>query len=1149
MVAAVTAGPVAGSGGVLALHLAPRYLLLNSLDAALQYRQQGTGAEAELGPGVSCPLRWADAGLPLRLCVRLQEAGWLWSGGFGLDSPGDTFIKVRHRDRGETMLLRVGVAAAAAGTLAVTLSHQPAGFAPYRLENCSLLTLHARQRRVREQQDVLRPYCSLGYAWDEPARPHQLVLELAGGCASAPGASTRVPQDDLVSSPLGPVRVVLRAEGPTRVLTLLDPMRHPFFLRRGAAGLGAPGAGALASVAPGGVGLAPASAGEEETAAASGLQWRVSASLAGVGLSAVVGGCEVAYARATRLAARLAVGPAHLSLGLESAALQLDDPRPRAAFPVVAALPAPRQGLAPRRVDDLLAGGERQAGLAAALTLWRRRPAGVLCVEDARLTCAPLALWLAQEHLEALAGAARVLGRAAGVGGGAGAPGSGGAQEVTGRRSPGVLQLLGGAPLALEADRKLFINLLALAPLRISLSFLPTPLGDGAGTVGPYRRLLSLAEVEDARIRLAALSLHRPLMGQAALGQLLQRHYARAILPEVYKILGSAAVFGDPIRLVHHLGLGVWSVLASPAAGLVESARSRAPAQLLLGLAEGPRAAAAHFAFALSNAAGKTTAAARKAMSALGLDRYTAEYPHRPRRVERDGGSALIWRSGTSLLSGEDQGPTNGRGEALLPATLRGLLGAAHGLVKGSVGVVVLPLASALDMLARTAASVRLAVVGAPALGWTRPPRYVPAGAPLPAYVAEQALGRWLLLELEAAGDHLSEIMTKTSSVPTDPHERLAAISREFGEYGDFLYIYRWAHGLSVFGITSTQLPVDDLARWEAALTPRTRVLYVESVSNPTLVVADIPALAALARAHGLTLVVDNTFAPMIISPIAHGADVVVHSVTKFISGASDVVAGAVVGRAAFIHGLMHPCSGPLMLLGPTMDPKVAAELTLRLPHLALRLREHGARAELFSRRLEALGAAVRYPGLPSHPQAELFARLANPGYGAGGIMTVDLRTPGRAGAFMERLQNKHGFGLLAVSLGYFDTLMSASAASTSSELSDADLEAAGISRGLVRLSVGITGGAEARWAALEEAWRAVASVPDHVVKAPYKAAQIRKDAVTGARLGRTPSWHSFGSDEEGADQAEQEQKRMKRDGPWVRRIDTTTEVEYTPVA
>ncbi|KAL6783764.1 hypothetical protein ACKKBF_B05705 [Auxenochlorella protothecoides x Auxenochlorella symbiontica] len=791
MVAAVTAGPVAGSGGVLALHLAPRYLLLNSLDAALQYRQQGTGAEAELGPGVSCPLRWADAGLPLRLCVRLQEAGWLWSGGFGLDSPGDTFIKVRHRDRGETMLLRVGVAAAAAGTLAVTLSHQPAGFAPYRLENCSLLTLHARQRRVREQQDVLRPYCSLGYAWDEPARPHQLVLELAGGVRLGTWGLDQVPQDDLVSSPLGPVRVVLRAEGPTRVLTLLDPMRHPFFLRRGAAGLGAPGAGALASVAPGGVGLAPASAGEEETAAASGLQWRVSASLAGVGLSAVVGGCEVAYARATRLAARLAVGPAHLSLGLESAALQLDDPRPRAAFPVVAALPAPRQGLAPRRVDDLLAGGERQAGLAAALTLWRRRPAGVLCVEDARLTCAPLALWLAQEHLEALAGAARVLGRAAGVGGGAGAPGSGGAQEVTGRRSslgtsseggnpppqslnpvlssPGVLQLLGGAPLALEADRKLFINLLALAPLRISLSFLPTPLGDGAGTVGPYRRLLSLAEVEDARIRLAALSLHRPLMGQAALGQLLQRHYARAILPEVYKILGSAAVFGDPIRLVHHLGLGVWSVLASPAAGLVESARSRGPAQLLLGLAEGPRAAAAHFAFALSNAAGKTTAAARKAMSALGLDRYTAEYPHRPRRVERDGGSALIWRSGTSLLSGEDQGPTNGRGEALLPATLRGLvglvaepaagaetgglLGAAHGLVKGSVGVVVLPLASALDMLARTAASVRLAVVGAPALGWTRPPRYVPAGAPLPAYVAEQALGRWLLLELEAAGE------------------------------------------------------------------------------------------------------------------------------------------------------------------------------------------------------------------------------------------------------------------------------------------------------------------------------------------------------------------------------------------------------------
>jgi len=110
----------------------------------------------------------------------VQEAGWLWSGGFSLDVPGDLFVKIRHRDRGVTMLVRVDVATTDSGIVQVTLSHNPSGFAPYRVENCSLETLNARQRGVHEQQDVLRPYCSLNYAWDEPALPHALVLELPG---------------------------------------------------------------------------------------------------------------------------------------------------------------------------------------------------------------------------------------------------------------------------------------------------------------------------------------------------------------------------------------------------------------------------------------------------------------------------------------------------------------------------------------------------------------------------------------------------------------------------------------------------------------------------------------------------------------------------------------------------------------------------------------------------------------------------------------------------------------------------------------------------------------------------------------------------------------------------------------------------------
>jgi methionine-gamma-lyase len=260
----------------------------------------------------------------------------------------------------------------------------------------------------------------------------------------------------------------------------------------------------------------------------------------------------------------------------------------------------------------------------------------------------------------------------------------------------------------------------------------------------------------------------------------------------------------------------------------------------------------------------------------------------------------------------------------------------------------------------------------------------------------------------------------------------------------------------------------------------RARVLYTETVANPTLEVADIPALAEIAHRHGALLVVDNTFSPMILTPARLGADVVVHSVTKFISGASDVIAGAICGRTELIESLMDLHTGALMLLGPTMDPKIAHELTLRLPHLGLRIREQSRRALAYARRLREIGARVGYPGLEEHPGHALFERLRHPDYGHGGLLTVDLETVERANRFMEILQNEHSFGFMAVSLGYFETLMSCSGSSTSSELSDEDRAAAGISPGLVRMSVGLTGTVERRWAQLEDAYERVGAMASH---------------------------------------------------------------------
>jgi methionine-gamma-lyase len=155
------------------------------------------------------------------------------------------------------------------------------------------------------------------------------------------------------------------------------------------------------------------------------------------------------------------------------------------------------------------------------------------------------------------------------------------------------------------------------------------------------------------------------------------------------------------------------------------------------------------------------------------------------------------------------------------------------------------------------------------------------------------------------------------------------------------------------------------------------------------------------------------------------------------------------------------------MLLGPTMDPKVASEISLRIPHLPLRMAAHGERALALAERLESTGVDVCYPGLSHHPDHALFDDLRCPEYGYGGVLTIDLGDEETANQLMSSLQNKYRFGFMAVSLGYFDTLMSCSGSSTSSEMTDEDKLTAGISPGLVRMSIGYTGTLEQRWGQL----------------------------------------------------------------------------------
>ncbi|MFJ2581339.1 trans-sulfuration enzyme family protein [Kitasatospora aureofaciens] len=266
------------------------------------------------------------------------------------------------------------------------------------------------------------------------------------------------------------------------------------------------------------------------------------------------------------------------------------------------------------------------------------------------------------------------------------------------------------------------------------------------------------------------------------------------------------------------------------------------------------------------------------------------------------------------------------------------------------------------------------------------------------------------------------------------------------------------------WGVEVTHVRGDDPAEVAAALRPNTRLLHLETISNPTTRVTDLPGLIAVAKAAGVVSVVDNTFAtPLLCRPIEHGADIVIHSATKYLGGHSDVLAGlAVFADDALHRKVWHHA----IELGATADP-FAAWLTLRgLQTLALRIRRHCDTALDLAGRLAAHPAvtAVHYPGLPTHPDHDLARRLLPDGHG--GVLAFDL-AGGREAArtFTESVR----LASLAPSLGGVHTLVLHPASTSHRQLDDAELAASGIGPGTVRVAVGIEH-PDDLWADLEQA-------------------------------------------------------------------------------
>jgi len=254
----------------------------------------------------------------------------------------------------------------------------------------------------------------------------------------------------------------------------------------------------------------------------------------------------------------------------------------------------------------------------------------------------------------------------------------------------------------------------------------------------------------------------------------------------------------------------------------------------------------------------------------------------------------------------------------------------------------------------------------------------------------------------------------------------------------------------SRFGIESTYVNTSNIQNIKNAIKPTTKVLYLETPANPTIEISDLKACVELAKSHNILVVVDNTFSsPYLQRPIEFGADVVLHSLTKFINGHADIVGGIIVAKDELLYKKLRSM---MINLGCNMDPHQAYLVIRGLKTLGIRIDRAQENAIKIAEFLEKHPKVewVKYPGLKSHPQHELAKKQMD---GFGSMISFGLKGGFEAG---KKLMNNVQIAILAVSLGGVESLIEHPASMTHSKVSHEDKMKAGITDGLVRYSAGI---------------------------------------------------------------------------------------------
>lgn len=384
-----------------------------------------------------------------------------------------------------------------------------------------------------------------------------------------------------------PLRISIRAEGPTRVLSVVDTRYHHSNLPRELQAISDKSFGRLGGM------------------------FEIKIKIEEITFSMVQRKQEQFFVSLQRLSGRCLSSASRMLLTVRMRRFQVDNPSPYAIYPVLMVMPAPESLLSAKVTQRM----ERDfQPLYVSLVLWRKKPAGVLCFQTAEVSLRSFGMYLDHNLVD-------MMDSVKGTYSAAYLPQHLESQKIAkGIESLHMLSLETMNEIPGEETKKYYFDQLSISPTEISLSFTSSTPSDEAGAVPLLQQVVALADVEDARLWISGLLIKDTLMDRDALSSILERHYKRAFILEMFKLVGAANVFGDPLAIFHHIGLGFWEFMSGPLIGLIESARTFGPKQFILGLLSGTKGLLQNIVFAASNAACKASSAAHKAIVMWGFD-------------------------------------------------------------------------------------------------------------------------------------------------------------------------------------------------------------------------------------------------------------------------------------------------------------------------------------------------------------------------------------------------------------------------------------------------------------------------------------------------------------------------------------------------